>query len=502
MKKTLLQATVLLVTFVTFYSTIFPQNTVALKKEQKDLLAIRAKMKEEVRAGKIPSISVGVFQNGKIIWRESFGWADIENKIRATPDTIYALGSLSKSMTGTGIFKLVEQGKLSLDDPINQHLKTAQLKYRNGKAENFKIFHLLNMTAGIPHYWHYYYKDENDSIPTLKEQIEAVGFTSFKAGEVHHYSNFSFAILDQIIADVSKRPFEDFMKEEVFRPAGMKDTWFDQKNIPANADVAQKYDAVDKTVAEHTFIPRGGAGFFSTVNDLIKYGQFHLKRTPKVLNSATIDANHRVLKNLPYQYYANGWGVLETADKNVTLLSNGAIAGAATTILVIPTADVAIVCLVNMSIGNEYTDNLAFQIADALIPSYQKNIDKLIKEVTPLFEPVKFKADKSLSGSWKGFIHTKKTKIPARFRFSDAGEIYISLDKKKESKVSSPAIEEETLIGNFSSVFKADLLKNKEYSLSFKLHHEKEKLRGILFATVANEKAEFSYPFYLELKKE
>ena len=79
---------------------------------------IRANILERVESGEIPSMAVAVSQRGEIIWEEAFGWADRESGIPATPETVYPLGSLSKSITATGIMILVERGVIGLDDPV------------------------------------------------------------------------------------------------------------------------------------------------------------------------------------------------------------------------------------------------------------------------------------------------------------------------------------------------------------------------------------------------
>ncbi len=136
---------------------------------------------------------------------------------------------------------------------------------------------------------------------------------------------------------------------------------------PSRLDVAKGYDSVGIETSSSIFEPRGGAGMYSTVDDLLKYAAGHLK-SGKFMKRETLDQLHRPNPKQVSQYYANGWGYLPTSEASFSLLSNGAIAGTATTVLVIPSENMAIVCLTNTTVGNQVTDGVAFDIAGALIP--------------------------------------------------------------------------------------------------------------------------------------
>src|SRR2546430_1503356 len=79
--------------------------------------SVRALIRQTIAESNLPSISVAVAKDGKIIWEEGFGWADREKLIAATPNTMYSLASISKPITATGLMTLVERGKIDLDKP-------------------------------------------------------------------------------------------------------------------------------------------------------------------------------------------------------------------------------------------------------------------------------------------------------------------------------------------------------------------------------------------------
>jgi len=114
----------------------------------------RSKIEQHIKEAKnIPSISVAVAKDGEIIWEESFGFADVEKQIKATPHTMYHLGSLGKVYTATGIMILKERGLVDLDKPANESLGDAKIHAFEGNVEDATVRRILNHTSGLPYFW-------------------------------------------------------------------------------------------------------------------------------------------------------------------------------------------------------------------------------------------------------------------------------------------------------------------------------------------------------------
>ena len=129
----------------------------------------------KIENGDIPSLSVAVMQNGKIIWMESFGYADKENKINASPNTLYTIASISKPMTATGIMKLYEKGKLDLDADIQTYVDNLKLKYYVSDSNKVTCRNLLSHTSGLPMHFQYFYDDDTVSIPDISNTVKEYG---------------------------------------------------------------------------------------------------------------------------------------------------------------------------------------------------------------------------------------------------------------------------------------------------------------------------------------
>jgi CubicO group peptidase (beta-lactamase class C family) len=114
---------------------------------------VRELIIDQVSTGGAPSIAVAVADNGEIVWEEAFGWSDVENRVRATPNTMYRLGSISKTITATGLMLLVEEGKVNLDKPAVEYLpKVVKPRAFEGEVQGVTVRHLLNHRAGMPAY--------------------------------------------------------------------------------------------------------------------------------------------------------------------------------------------------------------------------------------------------------------------------------------------------------------------------------------------------------------
>ena len=469
---------------------------------QPALEVLRRAIAGKVEKGEVVSLSIAVAQKGKIVWEESFGWADKQKKRPATPYTVYPLASLSKSITATGIYLLASQQKINLEDSVSKHLRSVQLTYYNCSAKDLKVFHLLNMAGGIPHLFRYYYTDRADTVPTVKDQIRQFGFTAFSPGSVFHYSNFSFAILDQLISDASGVDFPAYMKRAIFDPIGMKHTYADKALIPGAEQIATGYYSDGSPVQPNRFEPRGGAGIYSCAHDLMLFGLFHLQnrgisKSTAFINKRLFAQLHRPRSDLLNSYYANGWGVLKT-DNITTLLSNGSIAGCASTLVLVPERDIAIVCVSNSTVGNEYTDKVAFEIADILEPGYQEKVNALLAKGEEIFADKPFVFGLQYEGAWRGFIRTGETDLPMALRFDASGKVFASVGSQIEAELRN--------LRTSMGLFQAELFASLPLGTTTKFKHHLElelqlsasRIGGIVRAVSDENRPIFSLPYYAE----
>lgn len=471
----------------------------------RQLEEVRSKIKSMVENGELPSVAIAVAKDGKIIWEEAFGWADRERKVKATSHTIYPVASLSKSITATGLMVLAERGLINLDDPVEKYLGTGKVAVYRGRAADLKVKHVLNMTGGIPHYWQYYYPDEQNRPLTLAEQIKRYGIVVFPPGEVFSYSNFSYAVAEQLISAVSRKSLDDFMRTEVFTPLGMNRTSLGT-GTGMKGQASTGYDERNERVQISSFEPKGGAGFHSTAHDLLRYGMFHLKNpsdgSKSVLKDATLDAMHEEANpNAPNKMYANGWGVIRTSDGRVSLLSNGAILGGTASLLLVPSESLAVVCLNNATKGNGVTDQAVFEVAGALIPKFGENLSKLIAEVEAREAEQPFQPTPEFTGRWEGEVKTYEGSIPVTLIFDQNGKVYVQLKGQLETILNDVRFGEGALKGRFCGNIPTAEAARLNHQIELELRREGAELYGIARATSTAKRPGFGLPSFIQLKK-
>jgi CubicO group peptidase (beta-lactamase class C family)/pimeloyl-ACP methyl ester carboxylesterase len=224
--------------------------------------------------------------NGKPIFKNAYGLADKERSEPNRIDTKFQLASLSKMFTGIGICQLAEQGKLSFTDPIIRHLPD----YPNRVvAEKVTIHHLLSHTSGMGDFLQKKeYKDSEANVRTSKDYFPffASDPLAFEPGEDQDYSNAGYIVLGAIIEKLSGQSFHDYVREHIFKPAGMLNTGYNKtaQRIP-NMAIAYRNNGwnpqyqllsngspiLRKAVS---MIGGGGSaagGGYSTTEDLIKF---------------------------------------------------------------------------------------------------------------------------------------------------------------------------------------------------------------------------------------
>jgi CubicO group peptidase (beta-lactamase class C family) len=183
----------------------------------------------------IPGAALAIAKDGKLLIARGYGWANLENDTFVKPDTLFGIASLSKTITAAAVLKLVEQGKLKLDDHAFKLL--AQIKPFRGLAvdprlHQITVRHLLHHAGGWDHAksgdpvnWTTRLQYERkDKLPVSPQYLISEAMTlklDFEPGTESKYSNFGFIVLGEVIEKASGTTYEKYVKEHVLKPAGM-----------------------------------------------------------------------------------------------------------------------------------------------------------------------------------------------------------------------------------------------------------------------------------------
>jgi len=312
-------------------------------------------------------------------YEKGFGYRDRENKLPVTADTIFGIGSITKSMTCIAILQLQEEGELSVHDPIKTYLPEITFK----GSEDITLHHLMTHTSGIPPLNTLFYankqtmeKDgsfdlqikmgvpldrEQDSIDTYDDLINYLNAIQIipldSPGKSFSYSNDGYALLGIIIERVSGQLYERYIEKNIFAPLGMKNSFFNPNQLDERAARLYSIDPTAETPAiEHSpewwdAPPMWAAGYVkSTANDMLRFSNVFLNDGNGILTAKSLTAlTSQYIEIEPGRHY--GYGVIITPDFfGTTLIEHGGgIKGVTAQFAVLPERSIGAICLTNIA---------------------------------------------------------------------------------------------------------------------------------------------------------
>jgi CubicO group peptidase (beta-lactamase class C family) len=252
-------------------------------------------------------LAVGVVHNGELVYGKGFGMADIDEKKPVTMDTIFRIGSISKTFTNIGLMQLWEQEKFDLDDPVNPYLKTYKVLHEDPHAPQITFRHMMTHTSGIGETRNIegIFKslsgkleiaaDPDEPVVPLGEFYSGLLRSEVYPGLKWAYANHAYATLGQLIEDISGEKFEDYMIKHVFDPLGMtKSDYLLSDRV--RDEFAQGYNfkkgKFEKVPYQRIIIGAAGS-IFSSVNEMTKYATALMNggenENGRVINKETLE---------------------------------------------------------------------------------------------------------------------------------------------------------------------------------------------------------------------
>src|SRR5581483_5624066 len=453
----------------------------------------------------VPSVSVAVAKGGKIVWEEAFGWADREKRIRATPDTMYSLASISKPFTATALMRLVEQGKIDLDKPVNEYLGASKLTGLAADASLATVRRVLSHTAGLPYHYHFFYNNESEGPPSMDDSIAHYGLVVTPPGEAYEYSNLGYGIIDYIISRVSGRSYDDYMRNEVFLPLGLTHTSVDI-GPGLESFAAQRYDFQQRPIPFYTFDHRGGSAIYASAHDLLRFAMFHLKdRLPDqqpIVKESTIDLMHQTatppVPGQPGLGYGLGW-ITKADDHGYRVVYHtGGMPGVSTAFVLFPSEDLAVVVLTNSYAG--ITPKMVQAIVGCMLPKYAEAARNDKEEKPP--KPGPFSPKPELTKEWRGQLRTWEKETPLSVSFQPDGDIPIKLGEEMETLLNDASFKHGILEGRFAGTMPTPDASRYRHSLELHLRLRGGKLNGQIIAETPDDSVHFALSSYAELTRQ
>lgn len=325
----------------------------------------RNKFREGVFSG-----CVLVAERGQILFSEAYGWENHEERDSLTLESSFQLASVSKQFTAAAILLLVQDGKLSLEDSIRNYFP--QLPYYNTT-----IHHLLTHRAGLDKYTNIcdnYYREKkidppavytNDSVISLFARLNVRAFR--QPDQKYDYSNTGYVILASLVEKISNMPFHEFMRQRIFEPLGMKQTWIygdGKEHAHRTRGYYKSWNRWDVSFLDQV---SGDKGVFSSVGDMFLWDR--ALRKGKIisleLQRKAYTGYSSELKDKERWNYGYGWRTVSFDDGATAVFHNGWWHGYTSAFYRGLTDDVTIIILCNKFNRGIYNVQPVLQILGA-----------------------------------------------------------------------------------------------------------------------------------------
>lgn len=312
---------------------------------------------------RLPGLSVAVVEDQEVIFSRAYGLADLEKKVKTTPETIYSICSISKLFTAVAIMQLRDAGKLRLDDEVGDHLPWFNIKQQYPDSGPITIRSILTHSSGLPRESDYPYWSKPDFHFPSREQLKAklgAQKTLYPPSTYFQYSNLGLSLLGEIVAEVSGQPYDEYVREKILKPLAMNDT---RPYLPKElwrGCLATGYSSLTRN-GTRDMLPffqaegiKPAAGFSSTVLDLAKFAawQFRLlaRGGEEILKAPTLREMHRVHWMDPD--WKTTWGLgfsVYQIDGKTIVGHGGSCPGYRSTLMMEPGKKQAFVVMINAS---------------------------------------------------------------------------------------------------------------------------------------------------------
>jgi CubicO group peptidase (beta-lactamase class C family) len=233
----------------------------------------------------LPSLAFGVVIDGELAFAHGYGARDAGGADPVDADTVYRIGSITKTFTSLAILKLRDEGKLALDEPAARYVpELAALQYPTRDAPAITLRHLLTHSSGLPRLGPFTYAQAQHDV-TEAEMLRGLPGVAVLAapGTEVRYSNFGFGLLGLVVSRVSGQRYRDYVDAALLGPLGMSSTRWSAADVPAGrlATAYERGPTGPRPVAHWRMgASEGAGGLYSTVRDLARWVAFQLDAYP------------------------------------------------------------------------------------------------------------------------------------------------------------------------------------------------------------------------------
>ena len=339
----------------------------------------------------IIGVSAAIIVDDSVIWKRGFGYADNENRVPMTENTVVNIASATKTFTALAIMQLQERGLLDIDKPLNKYLPQFHPKTRGEDLERLTVRSIITHTSGL----------QTDILKNSDlgsgAYTDVLGFINetyllYPPGMVESYSNSGYNILGHLIKEVSKQDYAEYVHNNIFTPLGMTHSGF----IVDSLRNRTKIYSGGKSIHEYGFRDIASGGIYTTINDFIRYARGLMDAyngtnssiigTASMHEMFTLHPDNAVIES---NKKGLGWFMVENDSVFAVTHAGDAVTGHAE-ICLIPENNTAAMILINSAEGeslkrdfsSKFLSKFGLRIRDIIPPP-------VIKEVHTDIEPIR-----------------------------------------------------------------------------------------------------------------
>lgn len=304
---------------------------------QKLLLQYENFIEQAIRAGSSPGAAVAIVKDSSIIYLKGFGLKQVGKPDSININTVFRLGSVSKSMASVLAGTLVSDHLFNWDDPIVKYLPDFELKSEQSTAK-LTVRHVLSHTIGLPYHAFTNMIEERAPLDTLFKELRYLDLIG-EPGKVYSYQNVGYSLIGEVIKATTHKSFEEVLTEKLFLPLHMKNSSASYSAMVSNPNIAKPHHFTRKhwvsVPVSDTYYDVGPAGGVNaSIADMALWLKALLGNKQEVVTDTTLNqifepqvraiaknSNFRRWQRPKASYYALGWRVL--TFKNDTIEYHG-----------------------------------------------------------------------------------------------------------------------------------------------------------------------------------
>ncbi len=310
---------------------------------------------------KLPGISVAIVQDQDIIFKKGYGYADVDNKVRMTPETIFSICSISKLFTSIAIMQLWEQGKLRLDDSLSALLPDFSIKQHFPESVPISVRSMLTHSSGIDRDADSSWNPPNFYFLTREELKKSITKTEtlYPSSTYFQYSNVGMSLLGEIVAAKSGKSYDVYVEQNILTPLQLGNTHPYLPEKLWRTELATGYSALDRNGDRKmqpffkTNATTPAAGYSSNVIDLSRFASWQLRLLSggktEVLRPSTLKEMQRIQWISPDKKltWGLGFNIAYDANGDARVGHGGSCPGYLTIVTIDAKQKVGVVVMIN-----------------------------------------------------------------------------------------------------------------------------------------------------------